>query len=241
MKEQAKLKSVDLALSLLSYFSLEKPVWGVRELAQHLGKHPSVIQRALSSLETHALLRKTENANYSLGIKCIELGLIAEAKMDVVHRLEQCLQPLVEEIGHSVFFYRQEHDAAVCSFVLESQRAFNFNARLGHKLTLDAAPFSQIILAYQSDDFIQEYMAEHEIDDPIIFMGHLAELNSRGYAYSKEVLFKGTHGVAVPVFNLKNQVVGALCMASLLNEDEDIEKYAARLQQASESIKFIFS
>ncbi|MBO1929031.1 ArsR family transcriptional regulator [Providencia rettgeri] len=43
---------------MLDYFSINKPIWGVRELARHLDKSPSVVQRGFNILEEQGFLQK---------------------------------------------------------------------------------------------------------------------------------------------------------------------------------------
>lgn len=59
-------KTLNKALSVLNAFTIEKPTWGLRELARHLGISHTIIYRLLVTFEQNGYLiydEETKNIN----------------------------------------------------------------------------------------------------------------------------------------------------------------------------------
>lgn len=236
-----RLQSLDFALGLLNHFTLEKPIWGVRKLASKVLRHPSVVQRALATLEAHDFLQQDSNKEYRLGYKCILLGRLSNESLNFSAKINTILMPVVEKIDENIFFYKQDNDDAVCHHIVESSQPFNFSTKLGHRITLHSAPFTKIILAYQQQSWLDEYLLSLDSTTKKALLTDLEILKIQGFAYSKEALFRGTHGISVPVFNNRHCIVGSLCIAiHLKNNDQNIEKYLPLLKEAAIKMSSIF-
>ncbi|MGL9773048.1 MAG: helix-turn-helix domain-containing protein [Sodalis sp. (in: enterobacteria)] len=75
------MKSLRNALRILDAFSLERPVWGVRELSQYSGLSPSVVQRALTTFRDGGFLQQCPHSKrYEPGARFWEYGQIFRSR-----------------------------------------------------------------------------------------------------------------------------------------------------------------
>ncbi|WP_189389298.1 IclR family transcriptional regulator [Buttiauxella sp. B2] len=233
------LQSTGVVFSLLNYFTLQKPAWGVRELAREINRSPSVIQRAINVLEQEGFLQKNAiSRNYQLGFRCIELGQLANATLSFSEMAEQCLRPIVEESGETVFIYRRRDDFSVCSFILESPGHIRFTATVGERIYLHQAPFTQITLALMPEDQQEAYFERHLLHSDDALKSTLTAWKKKGYSNSSEAWQPHTQGISVPLFNLREEAVGSLCIAASSQRGELIE-YKDLLLSAANKLKNI--
>lgn len=233
------LQSTQVVFSLLDYFTLEKPNWGVRELARETNRSPSVIQRAINVLEQEGfLLKNAISRNYQLGFRCIELGQLANSSLSFSELAELCLRPVVNETGETIFIYRQRDDFVVCSYILESSEHIRFTATVGDRLPLHLAPFTQVTLAFMPQAEQDAYLERHHLQADQSLKKSLAIWAQQGYASSCEAWQPHTQGMSVPLFNMQGHVAGALCIAASSLRGELVE-YKSLLQSTAKKLKSI--
>ncbi len=79
---QSLKSSVHKTFAILEYFTIQKPEWGVTELANAIGSNKSTVYRFLSDLTKLGILYKhPETEKYSLGLKLFELGNRVQIKI----------------------------------------------------------------------------------------------------------------------------------------------------------------
>ncbi|MCT4705838.1 IclR family transcriptional regulator [Enterobacteriaceae bacterium H11S18] len=227
------LQSAALVLSVLNYFTLQKTRWGVRELAREIGRSPSVVQRALTLLEAEGYLYQEEvGRTYQLGFRCIELGHLANETRQFSQIAAQCLKPLVEQSGETVFIYRRREDISVCSYIQESSQHIRFTTTVGESLFLHQAPFTQVTLAFMKPEERLDYLSRHQLQADAALLETLELFAQQGYASSHEAWQPHTQGLSVPLFNVQKEVAGSLCIAASTLRD-DLIVYKPLLIQAA--------
>jgi DNA-binding IclR family transcriptional regulator len=90
--------------------------------------------------------------------------------------------------------------------------------------------FGQVLLAYESPDFVQAYLAEplrritpRTLTDPAAIQNVLAEIREQGFAISRAELQGDNGSIAVPVFRKDGSVAAALSAVlplRLIDDDE---------------------
>ena len=95
--------SILKAFDLLEFFTLEKPEWGVRELALAMGANKSTVYRLLTTLERLDVLRQDPiSERYSLGLKLFELGNRVPLQQAFLSQTHPVLTQVAEEITETV-------------------------------------------------------------------------------------------------------------------------------------------
>ena len=72
-----KTQSIDRAIAILDYFSVDHPEAGVREIARHLHLHPSTVGRMLATLTSlDILIQDDASHRYKMGSKVLNCGAV---------------------------------------------------------------------------------------------------------------------------------------------------------------------
>jgi DNA-binding IclR family transcriptional regulator len=106
-----------------------------------------------------------------------------------------------------------------------------------YRIPLHAASFGQVLLAYESADFIAAYLAEplrrvspKTLTDPSAVADVLARIREQGYAVSRAELQGDNGSIAVPVFRKDGSVAAALSAILPLQLMDDPEVYDQQRQ-----------
>lgn len=106
-----------------------------------------------------------------------------------------------------------------------------------YRIPLHAASFGQVLLAYESPEFIAAYLAEplrrvspKTLTDPAAVSDVLARIREQGYADSRAELQSDNGSIAVPVFRKDGSVAAALSAILPLHLMEDPQVHAQQRQ-----------
>jgi DNA-binding IclR family transcriptional regulator len=109
-----------------------------------------------------------------------------------------------------------------------------------YRLPLHVVSFGQVLLAYEDQEFIDDYLkqplkrvSERTITDPQRLRDLVAQIRERGYAESRAELQGDNGSIAVPVLRKDGKVVAALAGVVPLHhfEDEQAHERLRRLLQ----------
>lgn len=99
------MKSLCNALRILDAFSLQPPVWGVRELSQYSGLSPSVVQRALAAFHDGGFLQQCpQSKRYEPGARFWEYGQIFRSHLRLDDVIARELRALADASGETAWF-----------------------------------------------------------------------------------------------------------------------------------------
>jgi DNA-binding IclR family transcriptional regulator len=99
------VQTVDKALSLLSYFSEQRPSVGLSELARLSGFNKATTRRFLVALEKHGIVEQDATTRlYRLGAGLLRLARVREATNPVAAIVQPVLNDLVSVTGETAHF-----------------------------------------------------------------------------------------------------------------------------------------
>ena len=99
------MQTVDKALSLLSYFSEQRPSVGLSELARLSGFNKATTRRFLVALEKHGIVEQDATTRlYRLGAGLLRLARVREATNPVAAIVQPVLNDLVSVTGETAHF-----------------------------------------------------------------------------------------------------------------------------------------
>lgn len=242
----SQLQGLDAALELLEFFTREQPDWGVRELAKASGRHPSVVQRMLSTFAARGLLRQNPaSGRYGLGLRLFELGMLLRGQLHLADLIRPVMQQLASASGETVFLcWRQAHEA-ICLEVVEGPGPVRFSTSAGLRSPLHAAAFTKVILAFQDEDFIANVLAAglprltpHTMVDAAQLRAQLDLVRQQGWAYSEQEAAAGTCGLAVPLALRGGRAQGSLCLSGPLerNAGQRLLEFLPALRAAADQV-----
>lgn len=95
------IRSVQRALSLLLAFGPEQARATLTEIAQRTHLPLSTVARLIATLEPLAFLRRFADGRYGLGIRVLQLGIVARQTFDIIDAAEPILAELSTSTGEN--------------------------------------------------------------------------------------------------------------------------------------------
>src|SRR5919201_1968082 len=144
-----RVAAVERAVAVLDELAGEPVELGTNELARRIGVNPSTASRLLATLEAARLgQRVPSSGRYRLGLRLLELGNAALARLDVRALARPELERLVEETGETATLsVPGEHDAVTVDFV-QSALSVQSVARLGRPSVAHATAAGKVLLGF---------------------------------------------------------------------------------------------
>ncbi|WP_116474739.1 IclR family transcriptional regulator [Zobellella maritima] len=218
------LKTLANALNLLSFFTREQPVWGVRDLAKTSGMHHAVVHRTLATFaEAGFLYQDRESQKYALGIRFYELGLQVKERLHLADLVRPAMNRLAQLTGETVFLTFNDGLEGVCVEIAESPNSLKYTVEVGTRFPMYAGANAKVILAYMGNEQREiirkrgiKQLSKNTKTDWEEIEKQLETIKKDGWSYTEEEFSEGTFGIAVPLFTGANHILGSLGIAGPL-------------------------
>jgi DNA-binding IclR family transcriptional regulator len=217
------IQAISRAVQMLSFFTEEQTEVSLTELVSRFGLGKTTTHRYATSLRQEGLLRYNQRTGrYSLGIKLIRLGRIAQTSLHLMDVAGPHLENAASDLNESAVLAIWDGSLPVVVRVAYPPRRNIFVAvRVGDRLTPSAA--QSVVM--------RAYLSGHQRREP-----RLAEVRRLGYAVT-QYPDTGTVAVARPVIQ-DGQIIATIAalgtMATI--DDDSLKRVADRLGLAAERI-----
>jgi DNA-binding IclR family transcriptional regulator len=217
-----QISGLKKGLEILCCFDSDHHALYAKEIAEELGLPPSTIYRYLDTLvSTGFLNRSSEDRKYRLGYLLVHLGETVASKMSFADVVKPHMDGLSSACRETVLLLVRSGPKAVCVAKKESLDLIKVSLEIGLVLPLHGGSSSKVLLAYQSDAFVDEYLENNElrnltdftITDKKVLREELQRIRSQGYALSDQEVNPGVGGIAAPVFDNKGRILASLAVA----------------------------
>lgn len=206
---------------------------GVTELADHLGLSKSTVHAHLITLEQNELVTKSDDM-YRLGLRFLDFGEYVKHSIELYDVAKEEVRKLAQETGELSHLMVEEHGRGV--FVIRergSEAVPVAMSRIGRREYLHCVAVGKAILAYLPREVVAEVVKRHglppvtdrTITDVDVLYDELKAIRDRGYAIDDQERLSGFRGVAVPVLNHREEVLGGISVSGPVSRmgDDRIE------------------
>lgn len=244
----ACVKSLKKALSVLDYFTIAEPEWGISDLSRVTGLYKSNIYNILSTFEAAGyVVKNNASGKYRLGLKFLDKSHVVSGYFSNFGIIHESLLRLSERIPEVIYYgiLNQNTVMYLDAIIPPTNRAFRFVN--GMTAPLYCTGLGKALLSKCDDSTIARVMRgpdvkRHTEATIVSYAEMLREIDrtrARGYALDNMEHEYGVKCVAVPITDHKDDLVGAISASgpSLRFTDADIQKYAALLQEAAAELK----
>lgn len=244
--------SVLKTFAILEHFTVDKPAWGVTELAKEINSSKSTIFRFLAQLHSIGILDKdAETEKYSLGLKLFELGNRVRLRKALVEKTHPQLASVATSITETVHIAILNKHQVFYIDKVESPQGLKTSSHIGSYNPAYCTALGKILLAYLPtgqqgaalDSIFDETGAtaftKTTITDRRRLLKELAKVREDKYALDREELEEGLICIAIPIFNQQQEVVASLSAsgpASRFREDK-IKDYLIMLSEGALAIQ----
>jgi DNA-binding IclR family transcriptional regulator len=205
---------------IIGLFSEDRPSITLEMVQQHLGASGATTYRYLTGLTELGLLSRY-SGRYWIGPKVMELEYLMQNYDPILVPAADVMRNLASKIRCHVLLCRVFGSQIVQVFHARSPSAPDLNFVPGRKLPLFRGSQSRIILAFLERRRLMRIFKQHEGDrdrDRVgaewkAFSKALARNRKDGYYVSREELDVGTIGIAAPVFDSNEEILGSLVVA----------------------------
>lgn len=240
------LHSVETAFSVMDLFFTYEEL-SPSDVTRYLGINRSTAFRFLVTLEQCGYITKGKNAKYRLSAKVSTLGQIAHNRMELITLIHPHLQRITDSTGessHLVIMDNSTHvtfiDKCVGSLWLK------MDIMLGYSQCAHLTATGKAILAWESDQFINQYIRSVNFDqktprsikDAKELLKILDRIKAEGYACDNEEVEIGLTCYAVPILSHSGLPIAAISSSGPTTRMlENKEQHLAALKGAAEQIE----
>jgi DNA-binding IclR family transcriptional regulator len=170
---------------------------------------PSTVVRIVDSLVSHGFIEKESHTkSYSLGVRLVALGQLAKRRQRLTAIAAPILRSLASETREDVGLSVLQHRYALFADWVEGPEPLKIVDRIGGPEGLYYGAFRKVLLAYQTADWIEDYIAgirfekftPSTIGSRQSLHAELQRIRKQGYALSLGEKLPEAAGIAAPVF-----------------------------------------
>lgn len=204
---------------VLDLFTVEKPEWGVSEVAEALEMPRSSAHVLLSSLVETGLLQSRDRGRYRIGWRVAELNETLRGTVDVRSVASPILEQLVDQYGETAHLAIMERSRVLyIDKVAGTHMVHVLGARVGAQLEPHCSAVGKVLLAHRTSYDIEQILSRTSlrrltsatITDPVKLREELASVRRTGIAYDIGEAVSEVHCVAAPVRDGMGVVVAAV-------------------------------
>lgn len=215
------ISSLRNALKLLNLFTHDEPELTLSEIAVKLNVGISTAHRLTSTLMENGLLKKDPlTKNFRLGSSILAMGNTILSQYELCQVSRDSLEQLVQTSGEAVHLSVLKGIHVVYLQKMDCKHHVYLQSHIGKQNPIYCTSSGQVILAYQSNDFIENVIdyglveyTPNTITSPERLKAVLADIRSQGFAYSREELHEGVSSIAAPIKNQWGDVIASVSIA----------------------------
>ncbi|MDF2884361.1 MAG: IclR family transcriptional regulator [Clostridiaceae bacterium] len=240
------IQSLVRAIDILEVLKDSDKSFSVAEISEASQLPSSTVHRILQTLSYKNYVIKNEETHlYQIGSGLIPLGMAAihHTKLnDVAPAIVKKLADLTSEDAYLVI------RAGYKGYVIEKEEGptnLKFIEKSGAEIDLHCGAIRKSLLAYQSDDFINEFikngLKQHTnnttIDGEKLLLD-LDKIRKEGIAVTYGDYIEGACGVGAPVFDFNNKAVASIgvILPDFRINEESLSKLKASVLQCSREL-----
>ena len=247
MKEKVGGTSIRRALKVLSAFSVEEPFLGVSEIARKVDLPKSSAHWLLQVLQEEGYVCQDSKTNkYRLSVKLFHLGSIVTNTMNINYVAGSVMERLRDITGETVNLYVLEGFERVCIKQVEGIHLVRQVVHLGQKVPAYCGAAGKVLLAWQSDGFIEKVIShtqlkpltKNTISDAALFKKELAKIREEGYAISYGERDIEVVAVAAPIFDGEGKILASLSISGPISRFDITQQVVDVVKSAAKEISY---
>ncbi|MFB9990147.1 IclR family transcriptional regulator [Bacillus benzoevorans] len=244
-KKTDVLQSVQNGLQILKLFTVEKPEWGLTEIANTLLLNKSTVSRLVSELVTEGFLQK-EGRKYSLGFSLLSISGVVTSHLEIHRESKDVLKELVSDLGETAHIAILEGKEITYLHKVECINPVPLLSSIGKRNPVTCTSAGKVLLAYQKKQYIVDSiineglpkMGPNSPADPNALKQQLSQIQQQGYAICIDEMHENVVSIAAPVRDYTDDVVAAVTIVGTRDRmvDSKINYFIERMTGASDEI-----
>src|SRR5271168_2992232 len=155
-----QLHSLDRAVSVLEVLGQSDEPLSLAEICQRMNLHKSTAHRSLMVLERSALIERTLENRFRLGLKLYELGNRAVEQIDLRARVHPYFRRLSAQVGETVHLSVLQKTSIVYLDKVEPNRRVCLSSKTGTSNPVYCTSMGKAMLAFQPPEVIEQIVSK---------------------------------------------------------------------------------
>jgi DNA-binding IclR family transcriptional regulator len=215
-KESAPTAVLERAMEILGCFGADHTALALTDISALTQLPLSTCHRIAATLVSGAFLIRGADRKHRVGTRLWTIAQHAPLSDRLRESALPTLARLYEETGENVTLSVLDRGQALYVDRLVGERSVRTVSRAGGHLPLHTTGVGKVLLAYQPDEWIQQYLAKplakptpYSLANPAALARDLNETRLRGYSVTRQEMTAGSGSIAVPILR------GGRCVASV--------------------------
>jgi DNA-binding IclR family transcriptional regulator len=212
------LNSLERMIVILDLFEGERLEWTLEEMQARLGYTRSTLYRYLKVLTDTGLLTSLPDVGYTLGPRIAELDYGMRERDPLISASRPVMAELLHDVSGIALLCRRYKDRVLCVHQEQGTASFHSNYERGRARPLLQGAASRIILAYLPSAMIRKLydldpaaVRDAGLGDSLNAMrARLRAIRQAGWDKTESQVTRGVTGIAAPIFDRRNNVLGSL-------------------------------
>ncbi len=232
-KGMQQIMALDISLSAGKAIDIFKVICGLREpcsfaeISRQVRYPRTVTTRMLATLVHHEMVEKDpETGLYSVSPILLHTVQKALSNDPVLARVNRLMTDIATRTQDTALFMIRSGDKALVMSRVEGAALINVRgSRVGMELPLHCggAPFA--LLAFSSDEYIEDYLSrplkaqtDDTCIDPATLRTRIKETRARGYSVGIGDLFQYVVALGLPIYDGRGQLAGAVSVGNIIQK-----------------------
>jgi DNA-binding IclR family transcriptional regulator len=237
------VNSLERMIVILDLFEGERLEWTLEDMQARLGYTRSTLYRYLKVLTDTGLLTSLPDVGYTLGPRIAELDYSMRERDPLILASRPVMAELVQDLPGIALLCRRYRNRVLCVHQEQGTASFTSNYERGLARPLFQGAASRIILAHLPSAQVRKIFESDEAavrqsglgDNLNEMRASLRAMRQAGFDKTESQVTRGVTGVAAPIFDRRNNVLGSLSLT--VGEDhlspERLAQVAGRVMQGA--------
>ncbi|PVH27502.1 IclR family transcriptional regulator domain-containing protein [Pararhodobacter oceanensis] len=211
------IASLGKGLQVIECFGAETPRLTITEVANRTGLDRATARRCLLTLYQLGYA-EFDGKFFTATPRILRLGMGALASLPLPQLVQPWLDQLSDQIGESASVSILDETEIVYLARAAQRRVMSIGLMPGSRLPAHCTSMGRVLLAALPVEEARGLVdrsdlsprTAHSLTDPDEIMGRIAEVGRDGYAVIDQEVEIGLRSIAVPVMNMRGEVVAAL-------------------------------
>jgi len=212
------IQSVLKAINLLEALTGKEGSYSIAKLSTKLDLPPSTTHRLLKTLSAAKFVVQDEKSHdYKLGPALIPLGVAASKNLHLQNAAYPILKNLSNETGEDTFLVIPVGYKGIVLERFDGPSSLKIVEEFGYELYLHCGAVRKALLAFQSQEFIDDYIKTMEENSKLTkkinsegLLELIEKIRKDGYATSSGDYAEGTVGIGAPIFNSEGKAIASI-------------------------------
>jgi IclR family transcriptional regulator, KDG regulon repressor len=208
-----EIQSLARGLKILDFLGQNPDGISITELAELIDVDKGSASRLVATLAHYGYAERDEvSRRYYVGSQIVSLSRSVLNRLPLREAAKPFLRQLMERTGECAHLGVPAQGKVMYIDQVESPVTLRVNAQVGTLNPLHCTALGKILLAFGGGDLPEEMPAftANTITDAAALKNHLEQVKRVGYAVDDEEFDLGVRCIAVPVFDFRGKLAGAI-------------------------------